>query len=178
MILDLCAGSGAWSKSYSDAGYEVRHIDLAAGQDVRLVTFQKQKIHGILAAPPCTHLSGSGARWWKEKGPRALLEALALVDACCRLVLFHQPSWWALENPVGRLSRFLGPPVMTFQPWEYGDPWTKRTCLWGNFVPPAKTPVSPVEGGKIWKLSPSPERSTLRSITPPGFAKAFFKANP
>jgi len=178
-ILDLCGGSGSWSAPYRDAGYEVYAVDTLTGDDVRLTVFQKGwNVHGILAAPPCTHLSGSGARWWKQKGQSALLGALSVVDACLRMVAAYRPAWWCLENPVGRLSRYLGPPAATFQPWEYGDPYTKRTCLWGEFTMPARTPVEPVDGGKIWKMSPGPERARLRSLTPAGFAGAFCKANP
>lgn len=175
IILDLCGGSGAWSKPYIVKGYDVRLITLP--EDVRLVQ-SVGKVHGILAAPPCTHLAGSGARWWKAKGQGCLLEALSIADACLRFVVLCQPEWWCLENPVGRLSRFYGPPVMTFQPYEYGDPYQKRTCLWGSFVPPEKRPVEPLEGQKIWRMPPSPDRAAKRSITPGGFAAAFCEANP
>lgn len=36
--------------------------------DIRMLKKFKDKIYGILAAPPCTHFAGSGARWWKDKG--------------------------------------------------------------------------------------------------------------
>jgi len=56
-----------------------------------------------------------------------------------------------------------------------------RHC-WGSAKQPVKTPVEPLpkgDGGDwIHRLGPSPDRATLRSITPPGFAKAFFEANP
>ena len=146
--------------------------------DVRLLRKVDARVHGILAAPPCTHLSGSGARWWEEKGEEALLEALSIVDACLRAVVLYQPKWWCLENPVGRLVHYLGKPKMYFHPYEYGDPYTKKTCLWGNFQEPIKSPVEPTEGGKMWRLPPSEDRSVLRSITPPRFAQAFFEANP
>lgn len=175
LILDLCGGTGAWSKPYADAGYDVIIVD--ADQDVRLF-HTTAKVHGILAAPPCTHLAGSGARWWAEKGKGALLEALSIVDACLRVVLLTQPEWWCLENPVGRLVHFIGKPKMYFDPCDYGDPYTKKTCLWGNFNEPVKNPVEPTEGGKIHRMPPSPDRGKLRSITPPGFAKVFFEANP
>lgn len=179
IILDLCGGSGAWSRPYVEAGYEVRVIDpVAMSGDVRLFTHVSSPIHGILAAPPCTHLAGSGARWWKMKGETALLASLAIVDACCRVVLTHKPAWWALENPVGRLSHFLGPPKLWFNPCDYGDPYTKKTGLWGEFTLPIKRPVPPTEGSKMHTLPPSPERTALRSITPQGFAQAFFEANP
>jgi len=133
IILDLCGGTGSWSKPYRDAGYDVRIIDpLADGSDVRLFQMRSEPIHGILCAPPCTHLSGSGARWWAAKGESALLEAMSVVDACIRVAWAHKPKWWVLENPVGRLVRFIGKPRMTFNPCDYGDPYTKKTCLWGG----------------------------------------------
>ena len=157
-------------------------------EDVRLVELSKEKIHGILAAPPCTHFAGSGARWWKGKGDAALLEGLSVVDACIRIIQFTKPDWWVLENPAGRLSRYIGRPVMTFNPCDYGDPYTKRTCLWGKFIEPVKSPVEPEfvyasNGDKYSKIhmktgGTSAKTKELRSITPQGFAKAFFKANP
>lgn len=178
IILDLCGGTGSWSKPYKKSGYDVRIITLP--QDVRLVELPKEKIHGILAAPPCTHFAGSGARWWKNKGTAALLEGLSVADACIRIIQFTKPDWWALENPVGRLSRYIGKPIMTFNPCDYGDPYTKRTLLWGSFNPPLKKPVKPIEGSKLWaKYGGKSERTKeMRSITPQGFVQAFFKANP
>jgi len=184
VILDLCGGTGAWSKPYADAGYDVRVIDpLADGQDVRLMELPEGPIRGILAAPPCTHLSGSGARWWKDKGDDALIEAMSVVDACLRIIHLKGPLWWALENPVGRLRRYIGPPVMTFNPCDYGgyvggDAYTKRTCLWGKFNHPIRNPVEPIDGSKMHRLPPSKDRWRLRSQTPAGFAKAFFLVNP
>lgn len=182
IILDLCGGTGSWSRPYADAGYDVRVVDpLADGADVRLMRRLGGPVHGILAAPPCTHLSGSGARWWAAKGDAALLDAMSTVDACLRIVWAHRPRWWALENPVGRLSRFLGPAPFTFDPCDYGDPWTKRTCLWGAFTMPPKAPV-PITHAKgsspIHRAAPGPDRWRFRSQTPAGFARAFFNANP
>jgi len=177
VILDLCGGTGSWSKPYSDAGYDVRVVDpLNGGGDVRL--FERQDVYGILAAPPCTHFAVSGARWWEGKGDGALLEGLAVVDACIRIVFACKPRWWALENPVGRLVKYLGKPKMMFNPCDYGDPYTKKTCLWGEFtLPMKKNRVIPVEGSKMHRLPPSPDRWRLRSETPMGFANAFFEAN-
>ena len=177
-IISLCDYSGSWSAPYREAGYDVRQVDLKHGGDVRLFEALPYPVRGVLAAPPCTHLSASGARWWKGKGEAALLEAMAVVDACLRIVAVHSPLWWVLENPAGRLSRFLGAPAMTFDPADYGDPYTKRTLLWGRFNHPLKRPVEATEGSKMHRLGPSPERATLRSITPSGFARAFFEANP
>jgi len=176
IILDLCGGTGAWSKPYRDAGYDVRLVTFP-DNDVRTYKLPNEPIYGILAAPPCTHLAGSGARWWKQKGNEVLLESLAIADACLRIITLTKPLFWALENPVGRLSRFYGKPTMSFHPFEFGDPYQKRTLLWGKFNKPIKNPVEPTEGQKIWKMAPSEKRQELRSITPSGFALAFFASN-
>lgn len=181
IILDLCGGSGSWSKPYADAGYDVQVVDVRDGLDVRWYTPPKG-VHGILAAPPCTEFAGSGARWWADKPPALLWEALGVVMACLEIIRRARPVWWALENPVGRLPRYIGSWAYTWHPWEYGDAWTKRTCMWGDHVQPVKSPVEPGSDGKpadrIWRMGPSPERAALRSLTPPGFARAFFEANP
>ena len=179
-ILSLFDYSGEWSRPYREAGYDVIQVDLKHGQDVRLFEKLPHPVRGILAAPVCTEFAGSGARWWAEKGDPALLEGLSLVDATMRIIAVHEPVWWVLENPVGRLNRYLGPPKMTFNPCDYGDPYTKRTCLWGDFTPPMRDPVEPTEGSKMWvKYGGKSERTKeLRSVTPAGFARAFFDANP
>jgi len=175
IILDLCGGTGAWSKPYTDSGYDVKIITLPQ-YDVRLYKPPK-KVYGILVAPPCTHLAISGARWWKRKGKVALFEALALVDACMRIILIAKPKFWALENPIGRLSLYLGKPKLIFNPCDYGNPYTKKTCLWGEFNIPKKNPIQPVNKNFLYYIGPGPDRQKRRSITPPGFAKAFFEAN-
>ena len=178
VILDLCGGTGAWSKPYLEAGYDIRLVTLP--DDVRQYRLP-ERVHGVLAAPPCTEFAVSGARWWAQKDPGLLEEALEVVDACLGIIKQTQPVWWALENPVGRLKRLrpeLGNPTLVFDPCDYGDPWTKKTLVWGHFSLP--TP-NPVEGKEFWgwrKLGGRSERTKmLRSMTPPGFAKAFFEAN-
>lgn len=188
LILSLCDHSGNWPKFYREAGYDVRSIDLKKGGDVRTLAYLDKPVYGILAAPPCTAFAGSGAQYWPKKDKSGeTLEALALVDACLRAVAIYKPVFWALENPVGRLRRYLGPPALIFNPCDYGDAYTKKTCLWGKFNAPAKNPVEPVmyeRGGKkgswMWaNLGGKSERTKeLRSMTPLGFAKAFFGANP
>ena len=175
LILDLCGGTGSWSKPYAEAGYIVDVVDLP--RDVRLLTLPPDPIHGILAAPPCTVFASSGARW--PRSDDDMREGLSIVDACLRLIKASRPRWWALENPVGKLARYLGPPRFYFDPCDYGDPWTKRTCLWGEFKEPDQVPVEATEFWGWRKLGGKSERTKrLRSMTPPGFARAFFEANP
>ena len=171
-ILDLCAGSGAWSQPYVDHGYQVVRVSLPT--DVRMMEFPGT-VHGILAAPPCTVFASSGARW--KRTEEDMRQALSVVDACLRLVVVCKPEWWALENPVGTLRRWLGPPACWFQPSDYGDTYTKKTGLWGNFTQPLFSPVIPSEGSKM-HLKMSSKQAALRAVTPSGFAEKFFGANP
>lgn len=201
IILDLCGGSGSWGRPYQKAGYDVRLITLPA-HDV-LTYRPPPNVHGILAAPPCTEFSILNCR--AEARVRKPEEGIKIVNACLRIIEKCHPVWWALENPVGHLREYLGKPRLTFQPWEFGDPWTKRTDIWGNFKSPQKL-------YQYWEYVPNkiplytrPGRekpnfaylhksaqplipqlafahpktdADFRAITPPGFAEAFFTANP
>lgn len=174
VILDLCAGSGEWSRPYVEMGYDVRRVDPVRGTgDVRLMLYPG-RVHGILAAPPCTVFANSGARWPRTDAD--YIEGLSVVDACLRFVLMCSPVWWVLENPIGKLKRWIGPPKLYFQPCDFGDPYTKKTCLWGRFADPLRSPVEPLEGSKMHRMSSS--HRAQRAVTPSGFAKAFAEANP
>lgn len=183
LILDLCGGTGAWSKPYKEENYDVKVITLPKF-DVRLFEKPQKKVYGVLAAPPCTHFCVSGSRWWKEKGDKALLEGLSILDACFRIIAIARPKFWCLENPIGRLVHYLGEPTLIFHPWEFAlyddlekNNYTKRTCLWGKFNIPTKKPgPKPHNKTFIWYCGEK-NRSEIRSITPSGFAKAFFLAN-
>lgn len=128
---------------------------------------------------------------------------MEIVNACLRIIRECSPKWWAMENPRGHLRKYLGRPRLTFQPWWYGDPWTKATDIWGDFNIPdriyddwddvPKLPLYTRKGrGKpnfaflhksAWDNIPQlsfhkPETDAeLRAMTPPGFARAFFMAN-
>jgi len=111
-------------------------------------------------------------------------------------------KFWALENPYyGFLPQFLGKPAFIFDPWEFGDDYQKRTALWGHFNEPKKNPIPMTPEAKVKAKTNShlhtlgvkfdylknkdihPEafgmldRQTRRSITPQGFALAFYEAN-
>ncbi len=72
----------------------------------------------------------------------------------------------------------MAPPAYVFNPCDHGDPYTKKTLLWGDFSLPKRSPVEPSEGSRMWSLPASPDRARIRSATPQGFARAFFEANP
>ncbi len=196
-ILDLCGGSGSWSRPYKAAGYDVRLITLPE-YDVRYYSPPKN-VYGVLAAPPCTEFTPL-----KTEQLRDIDKGLEIVYACINIINKCKPQFWAVENPTGKLGEYLGKPRLTFQPWQYGDPWSKRTDIWGEFnVPnplystweqvPNKLPLYTRPGRKIPGFNYLHKRSIneipqlqfaspktdgdFRSITPPGFANAFFEAN-
>jgi hypothetical protein len=198
IILDLCGGTGSWSRPYKEAGYDVRLVTLP-DNDVR--TYEPpENVYGILAAPPCTEFSIAK----NHKIVRDLDGGMEIVNACLAIIDKCNPVFWAIENPIGVLSKFLGKHNYTFQPYEFGDAWTKRTMLWGKFNPPVKkykkySDVEPIEGlyvrpgrktasiafnhvghKKYIRVFDGFEAKTdavFRAITPPAFAKAFFEAN-
>lgn len=191
-VLSLCDYTGTWSDPYRRAGYNVVMVDLKHGQDIRLLKYPG-RVYGILAAPPCTHLARSGARWWASKGESAILEAMSIFDACCRLALFSKPVFWCFENPAGRLQDYVGSPAFRFDPCDYGsygENYTKRTCLWGEFnMPLPENSLEPIQstrsqhsidaymdvhGDRLW---PDLDRRARRSVTPRGFSEAFYKVN-
>ena len=198
IILDLCGGTGAWSRPYKEAGYDVRLITLPEN-DIRDY-IPPENVYGILAAPPCTEFSIAK----DHKLERSLLSGMQVVLACFDIIRKAQPKFWAIENPVGYLSNFIGKPKYVFHPWWFGDPWTKRTALWGTFKNPSQTYFKWGDVQQIPDLYIRPGRekpgiaflhksainlipqlhgftaktdAEFRSITPPGFSEAFFKAN-
>lgn len=199
-ILDLCGGTGSWSKPYKDASYTTMIVDPTADDDginyigtvaeflVELMSLSSMlpRFQGVLMAPPCTQFSGSGARHWIKKDIEgATVHAVDTVHNCLAVKDHLDPVWWVLENPVGRLMRLVpevGPVRLQFDPSDYGDPYSKRTQLFGEFnTNLKKVPVSVAHergSSPIHRAAPGDDRSKFRSITPLGFANAFFEANP
>ena len=205
IILDLCGGTGSWSQPYREAGYDVRLITLP-DFDIRrwreypevVEPVENGSVYGILAAPPCTKFSR--AAWQIPKEKRGFKEGMECVRACLDLIWSVQEhgaplKFWALENPDGYLTKFLGYPVFSFQPWQFGETdfrATKRTMLWGYFKDPSRTvrtrtiptvsPYSRPAGDGIqddmlinrkWAKATAEDRAK----TSEHFAQAFFKAN-
>lgn len=189
-VLSLFDLSGEWSKPWEEAGYNVIRFDIQSGQDVHdfsveyfTENYDISNVYAILAACPCTDFASSGARWFKDKDADGRTEASKeLVFKTMQTIEYFRPAIWALENPVGRIGNLTGLPDsrMSFDPNNFGDPYTKKTMIWGNFnadLPTAN--VDPVEGSKMWSKYGGKSQATknARSETPEGFAYAFFMAN-
>jgi hypothetical protein len=191
IVLSLCDRTGIMVQPWLEAGYTAAIVDAQhergahrsgnlwrIGCDVREFSWDSSHVIAF-AFPPCTNLAVSGARF-DDKGLEALYESLGLVVACKR-ICEASGAPWMLENPVSTLSSYWRKPDYTFQPWQYGDTYTKKTCLWtgGGFVmPPAWVAARPADvKASIHLMPPSADRGDKRSITPEGFARAVFEAN-
>jgi site-specific DNA-cytosine methylase len=122
----------------------------------------------MIAHPPCTHLSVSGARWFKDK----LVEQAEALEFVRRLLDAPIPRI-ALENPISIISSRIRKPTQIIQPWQFGHGETKATCLWLKNLPPL-VPSKIVEGreARVHKMAPSPDRWKERSRTYQGIADA------
>jgi len=109
---------------------------------------------------------------------------IELVYQVLRIIDLCELDFYAIENPVGRIRQFipeLGDPWY-FQPFWYGDPYSKKTGLYGKFNKPEPTNIVEPEkhkhGSRTQRYGGKRERTKeLRSITPMGFAYAFYQAN-
>lgn len=185
IILDLCGGTGSWSKPYRDAGYDVRVITLP---DYDVKSYEPPKeVYGVLSAPPCTMFSLARTT---AKTPRDLDLGMETVRACLEIIWKVKPKFWAMENPKGLLRKFMGKPAFEFDASEFGEDYNKHTDIWGYFTKPNKTheytryPSTDKNTRKLpeipkdYKIDTNMSRVAIkRSITPKGFALAFYKAN-
>jgi hypothetical protein len=168
----LNAGIDAWSCDIQPSDVPFQHIQA----DVKTLDLTQYEL--LICHPPCTYLCVSGARW--RERPERFPE---LVEAS----LFAKWLWEApvpricLENPKGHLSNVLGPATQTIHPWMFGHPEKKETMLWLKNLPPLRETdnvrahmltLPKQQQNKMHLMSPSKERSKLRSRTYTGIAKA------
>jgi hypothetical protein len=196
IILHLCADMGTDSKAYRDAGYQV----ICVGQKIGVENYHPPKgVYGVIANPPCTMFSIART---KAKTPRDLREGMRLVKECLRIIWECQYdlenenqrtsplAFWALENPgTGMLRWFLGNPRFEYCQSEYGQPFTKRTALWGNFNIPYRPFMescinqcaTSLGGNQFKKFGSKFAKSGDgggKAECPALFAKYFMEANP
>lgn len=150
-LLSLFDHSGEWSQPFWEAGWNVYCWDIKIDEfrnikdldDVGEILELFEYIDGIIAAPPCTDFTNSGAQYWSQKDQDGrTAESLELVYQVQRLADLFTPTdpdyyaeggsfFWAMENPVGRLNKLcpeLGKPYI-FDPYEfagYTNPDTKE----------------------------------------------------
>lgn len=179
-ILIACEFSGRVRDSFSAKGWDAWSCDFHPTEtpgnhhqgDVREILDQHWDM--LIAHPDCTYITNSGVRWldrdidrWKK-----------MWEACefFRLFLNHPCPLKCVENPIPHkyAARWIGQTyTQMIQPWQFGEPYTKATCLWLTGLPKLK-PTNIVSERKpaCWLESPGPERAKNRSRTYPGIAAA------
>lgn len=124
----------------------------------------------IMINPPCTFTALSGNRWYwdsplRQEGIKLCKDSWEAATRVCNLV--------GLEQPKTIMQKYIGVRSQAIQPYDFGHGETKDTWLWLKGLP-LLIPTNKVPGreNRIWKMSPGPERSKLRSKTFPGIAAA------
>jgi site-specific DNA-cytosine methylase len=175
-VLVACESSGVVRDAFISGGHDAMSCDLLPTDnpgphyqgDVRDV------IHGcwdlMIAHPPCTHLSVSGARHFAEKRmdgrqQNAISFFMMLAKSDIPMI--------AIENPICIMSSLWRKPDQIIQPWQFGHGETKATCLWLKNLP-LLVPTNVVDGReqRIHRMPPGPDRWKERSRTFTGIGKA------
>lgn len=175
-VLIACEYSGAVRDAFIRGGHEAMSCDLlptdAPGPhyqgDVRDVLDCPWDL--MVAHPPCTHLSVSGARHFEAK--RADGRQQSAVAFFMMLAKADIPRI-AIENPICIMSSVWRKPDQVIQPWQFGHGETKATALWLKCLPKLR-PTNIVSGRepRIHHMPPSADRWKLRSATYSGIAQA------
>lgn len=175
-VLVGCEFSGVVRDAFIRAGHDAMSCDLLPTEspgphyqgDLRDVLDYPWDI--AIFHPPCTDLSVSGARHFYAK--RLDGRQQASVSFFMSLAKADIPRI-AIENPICIMSSLWRKPDQVMQPWQFGHPETKATCLWLKNLPKLQ-PTNIVEGreDRIHRMPPSPDRGKLRSLAYLGFAEA------
>ena len=183
-VLGACEYSGRVRDAFIAKGHEAMSCDLlpteAVGPhyqgDVRDVLDYPWDL--MIAHPPCTDLSVSGAAWFEKKkmvGAQQASASFFMMLAKCGIPRI------AIENPVCIMSSLWRKPDQIVQPWMFGHMEQKATCLWLKNLP-VLTPTNNVRAQmmelpknkreRLHYLPPSDDRWKLRSMTFQGIADA------
>lgn len=200
LLISLYDRTGNQSRPYKEAGWEVIKIDIQCGQDILQWPFRNNPaLRGydkiiVIAAQPCNDYAVSGAKHFaaKDEDGRTRTSQM-LVEATRDIIEYTNPWVWQIENPktrIHKLNPWIGQrPKFVFNPcdfagWHPEDPeadrYNKETWLFGKFNDPVKKRMEPIyKENPGWKNlgGKSIETKNARSVTPLGFAYAFFDAN-
>ena len=136
-VLAAFESSGTIRRAFMALGHDAWSCDLLNCDDSNLfhlhgdaIAAIKQGWDLVIACPPCTHLASSGSRHFAAKRADGRQQQgidlfMATVAACQQ-----SATRWAIENPIGIMSRLYRKPDQIIHPWMFGHPETKATCLW------------------------------------------------
>lgn len=173
-VLIACEFSGIVREAFGRQGHDAWSCDLLPtekpGNHIQdnVMDNDMTPYDLVIAHPPCTYLSSSGARWWETKQAeqrKAIYFFLWLVNLPNGRIV--------VENPIGLMSTLYRKPDQIIQPWQFGHGETKATCLWLKNLP-LLIPTNIVNGRepRVHHEPPSKERWKNRSRTYQGIADA------
>lgn len=189
-VLVACEFSGTVRNAFSARGYDAWSCDLLPSEDGsnrHIVGDARDFLEDgwdllIVAHPPCTRLCNSGVRWLTKPPRGKTLEQMwAELDEGAALFsdFWNAPiARIAIENPV--MHRHAKARIRNYeefaqsvQPWQFGHPEVKRTCLWLKNLPPLE-PTNIVDGreARVHRMPPGPDRWRERSRFFTGIAEA------
>jgi hypothetical protein len=183
-VLIACEFSGIVREAFRELGHDAWSCDLLPteipGKHIQgdVLDWLYDTWDLMIAHPPCTFLTVAANRWYKEN-PQRYLDRIEAATFFIKLALANIPKI-VIENPIGVMSGFYRKPDQIIQPWQFGHPESKATCLWLKNLPLLKpTNILPLR--KIWenqtpsgqnKLGPSEDRWKDRSRSYKGIAEA------
>jgi len=188
-ILIGCEESQTVCKAFRERGFEAFSCDLVLPsggnwewhiQGDLLDVAMSEKWDAMIAHPPCTFMSCCGARWMYQKGKineNRLASAMKAKDFFMQCYNMPIPNI-ALENPLPLKVIGLPPASQTIQPYEFGDPFSKKTLLWLKGFPMLKhtnvlSEWKPyLQSGNKHNEHSNKVRGRIRSKTFPGIAAA------
>jgi site-specific DNA-cytosine methylase len=203
-VLIACEFSGAIRNEFRKLGHNAFSCDIVPSVDNSPYHYQcdvRNVINAyewdlLIAHPPCTYLTLAGNRWfkdeYKDKYPTRLQDREDGVSFFMELMNANIPHI-AVENPIGIMSSRYRKPDQIIQPWQFGDPFQKSTCLWlkdlpqlqhtdvvskGEFIEwqckkTGRTKRQPKWYAEAFQKTQDPvERQKIRNTTFPGIAKA------
>jgi len=187
-VLVACEFSGRVREAFRSRGHNAWSCDILPAEDGSPYHYQGDMRHVfsrpfaiggfdlLIAHPPCTYLTNSGARWWKTRRQEQA-EALDFVQWVMELPIERI----AVENPPGAIGTAIRKADQYVQPYMFGHPESKKTGLWLKGLPNLVAtndvreemmllPVS--QRNRVHWMSPGPNRWKERSRTFQGIANA------
>ena len=156
-VLVACEYSGRVRDAFIRGGHDAMSCDLAPTDvpgphyegDVMDIITDNWDL--LIAFPPCTYLTLTGNKWFKpefaDRFPERHQQRKDAIDFFMKIANMPIPRI-AIENPIGIMSSHYRKPDQIIQPWQFGFPTTKATCLWLKGLPLLK-PVNIVEKGEV-----------------------------
>lgn len=132
-VLVACEFSGVVRDAFLALGHDAVSCDLIPSESPGphilddVLCHLNEGWNLMIAFPPCTHLSWAGGHHLNKKRQDGRTEqAITFVRTLRQAPIKRM----AIENPKGDLWSGLRRPDQIVEPYQFGDPWQKATCLW------------------------------------------------